>query len=209
MLWDDFINTYWRDWRGGDRSKDRDNLEDREWLQRWLIQRGLQEVAGDAHPDEEELASLKELRSLLFDTVSEISRRHIPVPATLEHLNAYMAKGPVTRSVVLSPQQGTAGRATQADTGAEKRDTAASVKLEWKPARTGWNAVMAEIAASFAKTLAEGEPARFRICDNPDCLWAYYDDTRNRSKRYCDDKACGNLMKVRRFRARKKAQQET
>ncbi|WP_141639042.1 CGNR zinc finger domain-containing protein, partial [Paenibacillus riograndensis] len=43
---------------------------------------------------------------------------------------------------------------------------------------------------------------------NPDCLWVYYDDTRNRSKRYCDDKMCGNLMKVRRFRARKKAGME-
>jgi len=32
------------------------------------------------------------------------------------------------------------------------------------------------------------------------------DDTRNRSKRYCDDKLCGNLTKVRRFRARKKAE---
>jgi predicted RNA-binding Zn ribbon-like protein len=42
--------------------------------------------------------------------------------------------------------------------------------------------------------------------ENADCLWVYYDDTRNRSKRYCDDKACGNLMKVRRFRARKKAE---
>ncbi|MDT3426149.1 putative RNA-binding Zn ribbon-like protein [Paenibacillus forsythiae] len=58
------------------------------------------------------------------------------------------------------------------------------------------------------REIVEGKkPSRFRICDNPDCRWAYYDDTRNRSKRYCDDKACGNLMKVRRFRARKKAKQ--
>jgi predicted RNA-binding Zn ribbon-like protein len=63
---------------------------------------------------------------------------------------------------------------------------------------------MAEIAASFARTLADGEKSRLRICDNPDCLWVYYDDTRNRSKRYCDDKMCGNLLKVRRFRARQK-----
>ena len=56
----------------------------------------------------------------------------------------------------------------------------------------------------FAQTLAEGEASRIRICDNPDCLWVYYDRTRNRSKRYCDDRACGNLMKVRRFRASKK-----
>ncbi|MNW66741.1 CGNR zinc finger [compost metagenome] len=67
---------------------------------------------------------------------------------------------------------------------------------------------MAEIASSFAAALVEKETSRFRICENPDCLWVYYDDTRNRSKRYCDDKLCGNLMKVRRFRARKKADME-
>lgn len=227
MLWDDFINTYWRDWRGGDRSKDRDNLEDREWLRRWLIQRGLHEAAGDAHPDEKELSSLKELRSLLFGAVRDISGQRVPESATLERLNAYMARGPVTRSVVLSGPGGTEETTAEADIaakangaanaegaaeGAKKTTsahTAASIRMEWKPARTGWDAVMAEIAASFAKTLAEGEPSRFRICDNPDCLWAYYDDTRNRSKRYCDDKACGNLMKVRRFRAKKKAERET
>ena len=60
-----------------------------------------------------------------------------------------------------------------------------------------------EIAGSFAQATQQGELSRFRICTNPDCLWVYYDDTRNRSKRYCDDKMCGNLMKVRRFRAKK------
>lgn len=106
----------------------------------------------------------------------------------LEQLNIYLDKGPVTRRIVW------------------KSDEQAEIKL--LPLHSGWEQVMAEIAASFAEALLEKEPTRFRICENPDCLWVYYDDTRNRSKRYCDDKACGNLMKVRRFRARKKAESE-
>jgi predicted RNA-binding Zn ribbon-like protein len=79
-------------------------------------------------------------------------------------------------------------------------------QVKLSPTGLHWPNVMAEIAASFAETISEGEPSRIRICNNPNCLWIYYDDTRNRSKRYCDDKLCGNLMKVRRFRARKKAE---
>lgn len=106
----------------------------------------------------------------------------------LEQLNIYLDKGPVTRRIVW------------------KSDEQAEIKL--LPLHSGWEQVLAEIAASFAEALLEKEPTRFRICENPDCLWVYYDETRNRSKRYCDDKACGNLMKVRRFRARKKAESE-
>ncbi|MNI89783.1 CGNR zinc finger [compost metagenome] len=74
--------------------------------------------------------------------------------------------------------------------------------------RDDWTQVMAEVAASLAKTLIDGEIGRIRVCDNPDCRWVFYDDTRNRTKKYCEDKTCGNLMKVRRFRARKKQEQD-
>lgn len=62
------------------------------------------------------------------------------------------------------------------------------------------------MAAAYADMLAAGGAERLRVCDNPDCKWIYYDETKNRSKRYCDDKACGNLLKVRRFRERARQQ---
>ncbi|WP_151733028.1 CGNR zinc finger domain-containing protein [Paenibacillus tengchongensis] len=182
MLWDDFINTYWRDWRTGDRSKDRDRLEDQEWLAQWLQDRSLQ---AEMPLSASALAQLKTLRGLLWESVQQLVQGQPPEEALLEKLNKYMLEGPVIRQIIRTP-------------GGE-----ASIALQ--PQRSGWAQVMAEIAASFAGVLAEKEPARIRICGNPDCLWVYYDDTRNRSKRYCDDKLCGNLMKVRRFRARKKA----
>ncbi|URJ62468.3 CGNR zinc finger domain-containing protein [Paenibacillus polymyxa] len=64
--------------------------------------------------------------------------------------------------------------------------------------------VVAEVVADFAQAFVSSGGSRIRICDNTDCRWVFYDDTRNRSKRFCDDKMCGNLMKVRRFRERKK-----
>ena len=182
MLWEDFINSYWRDWRTGDRSKDRDKLDEPEWLTEWLGQQKLPALMPILPA---ELEQLKQLRSVLWAEVQRLVQGQAPDTSLLEQLNNYMAKGPVVRHIVWHGE----GKA--------------EIALQYQ--QTGWSQVMAEISASFAAALLEKELSRFRICENPDCLWVYYDDTRNRSKRYCDDKLCGNLMKVRRFRARKKA----
>ncbi|WP_426454804.1 CGNR zinc finger domain-containing protein [Paenibacillus sp. S-38] len=180
MLWDDFLNSEWHDWRGSGRSEDR--LEQPEWIRQWLDGHGL---AGVSLPDPEELAALKGLRSLMQSIVKALSAGEPVSAPLLDDLNRVLAGGPVFRRLMHS-----GGRYV----------------LELDAQHSTWPSVRAETAASLARTLAEGDPARIRICENRDCLWVYYDDTRNRSKRYCDDKLCGNLMKVRRFRAKKKAQ---
>lgn len=179
MLWDDFINSNWHDWRGSGRSEDR--LDQEQWL-RWFMEQD--QVTAKELPGEKELRELKQLRSFLLDLVRHITSGEKLKTNQIEQLNEWMGKAPVYRQ--LSPSY---------DPG---------MQLQYSPAHANWTQVMAEISASFASAVVHGEPSRFRICDNPDCLWVYYDDTRNRSKRYCDDKMCGNLMKVRRFRAKKK-----
>jgi predicted RNA-binding Zn ribbon-like protein len=181
MLWDDFLNSDWHDWRGT--GKDEDRLDKPEWLEHL---RTKYELPVTSPPVPGEMTDLKRLRSLLFDMVNRIAAGSLPDDDQMERLNRTMAQGQVTRCV--------------------SRD-GDGFRVELAPARRDWPQAMAEIASSFAQTLADGELSRIRICDNPDCLWVYYDDTRNRSKRYCDDKCCGNLMKVRRFRAKKKAEQ--
>ena len=61
---------------------------------------------------------------------------------------------------------------------------------------------MAEVAASFIE-LTDMEIARIRVCENPGCRWIFYDETRSRTKRCCDG-TCANLVKMRRFRQKKK-----
>ena len=65
--------------------------------------------------------------------------------------------------------------------------------------------VLAEIAASFGELLTEPERNRLKVCENPECQWAFYDGSRNRSRRWCDPSQCGNVFKVRQFRARQRA----
>ncbi|OZB96044.1 ABATE domain-containing protein [Paenibacillus sp. XY044] len=179
MLWDDFLNSDWHDWRGSGKSEDR--LDRPGWLREWLQEQQLPLLD---EPKPHELKQLKELRSLIHGMVTSIVQGISPDGEAVGRLNAVMSAGPVIRE--LSYREG-------------------SLSTRNRPVRWDWQQVMSDIAASFADVLAGGETARIRICENPDCLWVYYDDTRNRSKRYCDDKMCGNLMKVRRFRARKKA----
>jgi predicted RNA-binding Zn ribbon-like protein len=41
---------------------------------------------------------------------------------------------------------------------------------------------------------------RVRLCADESCAWIFLDTTRNRTRRWCDMKGCGNRNKVRRFR---------
>ena len=180
LIWTDFLNSHWHDWKGGGRSEDR--LDKPDWVAGFAAQRQLPVTSA---PTPAELAALKELRSLIQGMAQALAAGGAPADGDLERLNHVLASGPLTRRI--APAEG-------------------GYSQEFVPLRQDWAQATAEIAASFAQTLATGEGARIRMCENPDCLWFFYDDTRNRTKRYCDDKLCGNLMKVRRFRARKKAE---
>ncbi|CAN7298090.1 CGNR zinc finger domain-containing protein [Phyllobacterium sp. LjRoot231] len=54
-------------------------------------------------------------------------------------------------------------------------------------------------AAAFLSAISLLEPARLeriKIC--PNCHWLYFDESRNRSRRWCDMNVCGNRAKARR-----------
>ena len=69
----------------------------------------------------------------------------------------------------------------------------------------GIRRVETEVALSFASLLAEADLTRVKICANPDCGWVMYDESRNRTRQWCEASECGNLIKVRRFRQRRRA----
>lgn len=61
---------------------------------------------------------------------------------------------------------------------------------------------LASIARAIAAEISEGRRDRFRICDNAECRWAFYDRSRPGSRRWCEMASCGNRMKAARHRAR-------
>ena len=60
------------------------------------------------------------------------------------------------------------------------------------------------IARSAAELLASDDLPRVRACSSDGCDWLFVDQTRNRSRRWCEMKACGNRAKARRHYARTK-----
>jgi predicted RNA-binding Zn ribbon-like protein len=176
-LWIDFVNSDWRDYRGSGRRQDR--LEDPRWLRRFLRERNLDRI--DVRRPEHR-SSLRRLRSLLQRIVQTIVEGAQPRQRDLTALNRWLNAKPVRSR--LTSQRG-------------------QFRLQLVPTTRGLDAVCFAIAASFAQFLVEGDPSRLRICDNPDCGWVFYDRTKSRTRRWCGD-ACGNLIKVREFRQRRR-----
>ena len=78
------------------------------------------------------------------------------------------------------------------------------IRAETFPVRSDWAWAIARIAASLGEMLANREVGRIRICANSDCRWVFHDPTKARTKRWCNDRTCGNRARVRRARAAQK-----
>ncbi len=64
---------------------------------------------------------------------------------------------------------------------------------------------IARLAESIARELIQGDSARLRICENPQCHWVFKDTSRTGKRKWCSMRSCGNRAKVARHRARQKA----
>src|ERR1700675_1566185 len=78
------------------------------------------------------------------------------------------------------------------------------VHSELVPLRGGWPWILSLIAASFAEMLKLNRPDRLKYCPNEGCKWIFYDRTKANTRRWCNDRTCGNRHRVRRSRNRGK-----
>jgi predicted RNA-binding Zn ribbon-like protein len=74
---------------------------------------------------------------------------------------------------------------------------------EWE-AGTEAERVLWGVARSAANLLVSSDLDRVQICDGPGCGWMFVDGSRNRSRRWCDSRDCGNRERVRQHLARKR-----
>lgn len=71
-------------------------------------------------------------------------------------------------------------------------------------AGSGRSPVLGRLAAAIPAAMADGTWWRTKVCPRDDCLWAFYDRSRNRSRRWCSMEVCGNREKTRTFRERQR-----
>ena len=76
--------------------------------------------------------------------------------------------------------------------------------LQWvASAEDDLERVLWEIGRAAGRLVVSPRLARVRACAASDCGWWFVDDTKNRSRRWCEMTLCGNREKLRRFRSRK------
>jgi predicted RNA-binding Zn ribbon-like protein len=176
----DLINSEERDWRADGSVRDR--LDDPAWQARFLARWAPAEV-GAVVVGQADRQALRAARTILRAVVERVAAGARPDRAALAGLNGLIGATPFRYRLAPTGERGYALQQVGPD----------------RPA------LAAAAALSLARLLAEGEPERLKLCANPACRWAYYDDSRNRRRRWCDATTCGNLMKVRRYRERHRA----
>jgi predicted RNA-binding Zn ribbon-like protein len=165
-----------------DRPGGPDLLDDPAWLGRALERWG---VSGPAVPRQGDLAALKSLRALLRRVAEQVGAARAPAPDDVAELNGVLARTPVVAQLeVLAP-----GR----------------FLVDMRPVASDWlELALRELAGSFVALLRRSTPARLKLCANPDCRTAFVDESRNRSRRWCASTGCGNRLRVRRHRERRR-----
>ena len=144
----------------------------------WLVEHGL--LAPASAPDPAELRLFVGVREALRALVIQNSGGPDPTPAVMAPLRT------VSESASVRPTVGADGRVAllaDGDSGAAR---------------------MLELLLIVKDAQVDGTWTHLKACANDDCRWAFYDRSRNHGGTWCDMSTCGNKLKNRDFRARRR-----
>jgi predicted RNA-binding Zn ribbon-like protein len=146
----------------------------------WLVAAGLADAATVLGYDE--LRAVREVRE------------------SIRGLLAANAGGPSPGAPELEPLQA----AAQACEPRLEVDPAGRVRIEQSP-DFGSPIDWARLLLVIRDAQTDGTWHRLKACENDECGWAFYDRSHGRRGRWCDMSGCGNRMKNRSLRARRRA----
>lgn len=63
---------------------------------------------------------------------------------------------------------------------------------------------LATLAISWSELVTTGDAARLKRCAEHTCGWVFWDVSKNRSRRWCSMKVCGNRNKSRSYASRQR-----
>ena len=133
---------------------------------------------------------------------------YAPLPASAD-LEAYRTFRDVTRDLLLHPSTATRDAfnriARRHPMTVEVGSEAARLRRATPFGRSAVDRIVAESVATVHDAMVTGEWDRLRQCERDDCQWIYYDPTPTQVMKWCSTDPCGNVMKVRAFRARRAA----
>ncbi len=122
------------------------------------------------------------LRETLFRIFSAIAAEVDPASEDIKSLNAELSIAMSNAQIIPAADQ---------------------FDLDWSD-DPGLDRPLWPVVRSAADLLTSDELTRVRECAAHDCQWLFLDESRNRSRRWCNMQTCGNRAKVDRFRARQR-----
>lgn len=147
-------------------------------LRSWLVQRGL--IGAETRVTRRDLGLAIELRDALRRTF--LAHAGIdPSTPELAAVNRTLARFPVAMRV----------------------DGSGAPQLE--PRNVGVAGALGRVICDMNAAQARGTWDRLKLCPAEDCLWAFFDASKNRSRRWCSMNVCGNRTKTREYRRRRAA----
>lgn len=155
-----------------------DRLADPEDAHPWLIDNEM--LASDAALDDADLQLLRDVREALRALLMRNSGGPPPTEADLAPLRVVAARGAARAELDVD---GAVGLAAAGDSAAER---------------------LVELLLIMRDAQRDGSWARLKVCANDECRWAFYDRSRNYGGTWCEMSTCGNKLKNREFRARRK-----
>lgn len=185
----DFANT--AQWHASEQPQE--SLKSYKDLVEWSLKEGLLSAADaqklTAKAADDQVASAKalrqaiELREAIYSILSSVAANQFPKKGDLAILNRNLAKA-MSHARIIPTQSGYIW-----DINGNRGE------LDW---------MLKPIARSTAELLTSAELDRVKVCaDDRGCGWIFLDRSKNRSRRWCDMKDCGNRAKAKRFYERK------
>lgn len=156
-----------------------DRLADPDDARPWLVDQGL--LTPDAALSDPHLQLLRDVREALRTLLLRNGGGPTPTEAELAPLRKVAAGGTARADF---DADGAVRLAVAGDSVAER---------------------LLELLLIVRDAQRDGSWARLKVCANDECRWAFYDRSRNHGGTWCEMSTCGNKLKNREFRARRKA----
>ena len=142
----------------------------------------------DAHPADAAtvFSETIEIRETLYRLLHSVAAKSAPASEDLRRLNGALGEAAPRASL---------------DRADKSFGKSFGWKVEVRPTAAG---MLAPVLWSAADILVGPDSARLRECANGKCLWLFFDDSKNGTRRWCSMQACGNRAKAHRHYLRQK-----
>ena len=167
----DFVNSQW--YKTHELYKE--PLKDVNWvvefIKKWKLP--IEDSLNEKH-----IEKLLELRNLLSSAIYDLCEQKPINPKSLLAINKYMWTFRYKKTIVLNGEQ---------------------YEIAIIPSEKSIDHIIYEIVTSFSELITENELNRIKFCQNSECRWIFYDESKSRNRKWCDN-TCASLMKVRKYR---------